>query len=349
MIRLGFIGGGFFSQVTHLPCYSKLPECRLAAACDIRPGIRDYLSEKFRIPYIYARPEELLEKTNVDAVVISLPRPCTGPAVEMALDAGKHVFSEKPMAMTYQQAKKLAEQSRKTGMTYSIGFMKRHDDGVAEYKSEIQKLLQSGNLGELQHVMLENFTTDYAVPIPEHYREKRSENASLPEWPSFPEYLPKNFYNDYTATINVTSHDFNLVRYIFGNDLQPLYFNVMAGKSQIALLRGKHCDFSLNFGKSTCGQWHQVISSYFQNGYIRLKLPSPLDMGKSAAIETAKQGQTHYWRPDPDESRWCFMNQAREFLDAVSLQNEVKNTGEDALLDMALINTLWSSFIHNTK
>ena len=109
MIKVGFIGAGFIGQLAHLQNYIEIPGCEVAALAEIRPQLRERVQKRYGIEASYASHLELLENENIDAVVAVTRRPNTGPIAEACLNAKKHLLTEKPMAGTFAQAKKLVD------------------------------------------------------------------------------------------------------------------------------------------------------------------------------------------------------------------------------------------------
>src|SRR4051812_37272224 len=106
-IRIGVIGGGMISQVAHLPFYFADPRCEIAAISESRPSLVQALGEKYPTARIVPRHREMLDDPRIAAIVIVGPRPSMAPLALEALQAGKQVMMEKPMAHTATQAMRL--------------------------------------------------------------------------------------------------------------------------------------------------------------------------------------------------------------------------------------------------
>src|ERR1044071_1996584 len=123
IIRLGVIGCGAVSETGHLPALRQVPAFKVTALADIDSLRLERLSARFGIPERFRDYRELIESENVDAVAV-----CTPPALhaEMALAAiaaGKHVFVEKPLALTSAEANLLSEAAADaTTLKLMVGF-----------------------------------------------------------------------------------------------------------------------------------------------------------------------------------------------------------------------------------
>src|SRR5260370_32114075 len=104
----------------------------------------------------------MLDDPEIEAGVVVTRRHATGPIVLDALQSGRHVLSEKPMAHTRAQAERLVS-AQPGGKRYAVGDMKRHDAGVAQAKILLDALRLSGELGQVVLVRAWCFWGDIRV------------------------------------------------------------------------------------------------------------------------------------------------------------------------------------------
>ncbi|HEY3790514.1 MAG TPA: Gfo/Idh/MocA family oxidoreductase, partial [Bradyrhizobium sp.] len=103
-IGIGIIGAGMVGQMCHLANFVANPGCRVVALADLRPELAAAAAVKFGVQRVYRTHLELLADSDVTGVVVVTRRRATGPIVLDALNNGRHVLSEKPMAYTVAQA-----------------------------------------------------------------------------------------------------------------------------------------------------------------------------------------------------------------------------------------------------
>lgn len=132
-MNIGIIGVGFMG-VTHMVGYAKIPGVRIAAVCTENPAVlagdlskiggnieMDTSAVDISAATKYARWQDLIVDPNVDVVDICLPTELH-PSVSMAaLAAGKHVFCEKPMALTEADCEWMIEAAQKAKRILMIG------------------------------------------------------------------------------------------------------------------------------------------------------------------------------------------------------------------------------------
>src|SRR5574338_97624 len=125
-VKLGVIGLGGVAQLVHLPNVVKIPGADLTAVADINKNRLSTIADKFNVKQRFTNYKDLLDKSDVDAVIIATP---TSTHTEIAIDclnAGKDVLVEKPLARTYLEAKKIVEFAKKNKRKLMVGMNLRY-------------------------------------------------------------------------------------------------------------------------------------------------------------------------------------------------------------------------------
>ena len=139
-LRIGIAGLGRLGKVHAQNIAYKIPNAELVAACSIVQAELDYAKETFGITQLYTDYREMLEKADIDAVVIVTTSSEHCWQIEAALDAGKHVFSEKPLGVDVAQCKQAeAAVERHPALTFMLGFMRRYDKSYSYAKKKIEE------------------------------------------------------------------------------------------------------------------------------------------------------------------------------------------------------------------
>ena len=128
-IRLGVIGCGRIAQAAHLPAIAKTDAAELVAVADQSAALVQGVASRYGVT-AYSDAADLLNST-VDAVLIAAPDRFHFDLGTAALQAGKHVLMEKPLAATSQLAEGLAALAAERGLRLQTGAMKRHDPAIA--------------------------------------------------------------------------------------------------------------------------------------------------------------------------------------------------------------------------
>ncbi|MBE0068384.1 Gfo/Idh/MocA family oxidoreductase [Thermoanaerobacterium thermosaccharolyticum] len=146
-IRVGIIGCGGIANGKHMPSLSKLDNVEMVAFCDIKEeralkAAKDYGIDGAKT---YNDYRKLLEDKSIDVVHVCTPNKSHADITVDALEAGKHVMCEKPMAKTASDAKRMLDAAKKTGKKLTIGYQNRFRPD-SQY---LHKLCQDGELGEI--------------------------------------------------------------------------------------------------------------------------------------------------------------------------------------------------------
>ncbi|WP_240419151.1 Gfo/Idh/MocA family protein [Paenibacillus periandrae] len=136
-LKVGIIGLGKITQIKHLHYLFHSEKFKIEAVCDLSSAISEVIREKYNIPHAFCNYQEML-KLPLDAVFV-LNHDHFQPIMD-SLNAGLHIFTEKPLCWTIQEAKQIEDKITKTGKKMLIGYMKRHIPVV----DDLQRELQSG-------------------------------------------------------------------------------------------------------------------------------------------------------------------------------------------------------------
>lgn len=126
-IRVGLIGCGEIAQIMHLPFLSQLPQFEIAALCDLSPTVLEAMGDRYGVAARHTDYRELLSTPDLDIVAILTMDHY--PAVRAAIAAGKHVFVEKPLAFSREEAQELVDAADRAGVLLMVGYMKCYDPG----------------------------------------------------------------------------------------------------------------------------------------------------------------------------------------------------------------------------
>jgi predicted dehydrogenase len=280
----------------------------------------------------------MLAADVIDAAVVVTRRPATGPVVLDVLNAGKHVLSEKPMAHAIEQAARLVKAAAARHLVYSIGFMKRHDEGTAAAKKLFDELSASGELGRVILMRGWCFCGEFNVHPDGFVMTDETRPDGLEIWPSAPDWLPKQYAEDYAWFLNVFVHDLNILRYFAGQPLKVRSVDLSRRNGRVALLDSGAYPIVLEMGEQTDTEWNEGIEVQFERGRLTIQFPSPLLENKSAAVTLVRGNKTI---TIPTGSSWAFRRQAEAFVSDIVAKRKPIASGEDSIADIALVERIW--------
>lgn len=146
-VRVGLIGAGNIGYV-HLSqiMQGRVEGMKLVACCDLDANKQQRIREAYPDLDIYTDYHDLLDREDVDAVIIAVPHPLHGQIAIDALHVGKHVLVEKPVSISVSVARKMNEAAKKSGKVFCIMFNQRTNPLFAKAR----EMVQNGLLGELK-------------------------------------------------------------------------------------------------------------------------------------------------------------------------------------------------------
>jgi predicted dehydrogenase len=171
-IRLGVIGCGGFGLYA-LQQFAQVPGVKLIGMAGTNRQAAHAAAQRFGIPDIQDI-DTLLARDDIDLVYIATPPFLHHPQAIAALEAGKHVICEKPLAMRLEQADAMIATARKRDRLLTVNLMQRYNP----IYEAVKRLIESQTLGDLLHGYFENYASDENLP-PEHWFWDRSKSGGI--------------------------------------------------------------------------------------------------------------------------------------------------------------------------
>ena len=311
-VGLGLIGAGAIGKVHVRNINGSIKGARLAAVADIDRKAAESVAGEAKI---YSDYHEMIKDESVDAVIV-----CTPPFLKMditqaAAQAGKHVFCEKPISVTLDDADKMWGIVKGGGIKFQVGYQRRFDSSYLKAK----KTVDSGQLGTL--LLLKEHNRDPPGPIL--------------GWSTVPAKSGGIF-------LDTTSHDFDAVRWLSGSEVERVYAE---GSALVYEDLRKNGDFDTTtvVMKLSNGALAYVDSCYTTvYGFdarlemLGTKSAVMVDMGEKtfAHVRTPQGTSNEYF--DGFASRWnqAYRDEIADFVECVRTGREVQvgiREGREAL------------------
>lgn len=145
-IRVGIIGAGQIAN-SHMKRYQDIPQAEIVAVSDLFPEKMKKARETYGIPDSYDDFKDLLARDDIDSVDVCVHNNKHAPITIAALEAGKHVYCEKPMAGTYRDAENMFATAQKNGKKLNI----QMGTVFSPESRAAKRLIDDGNLGKLYY------------------------------------------------------------------------------------------------------------------------------------------------------------------------------------------------------
>ncbi|HEV2914798.1 MAG TPA: Gfo/Idh/MocA family oxidoreductase [Pyrinomonadaceae bacterium] len=205
-LKVGLIGCGQIAQTAHLINLMGLPRVELVAFAEPEPERRRAAAVIAPTAAAFTGYEELLESAGVEAVVICLPNALHAAAAVAALERGKHIYLEKPLALSLNEAQAVIEAWQRAGVVAMMGFNYRFNKLYETVRGHVR----SGTLGRLLFAR-SVFSTAARAGLPLWKRARRTGGGVL---------------------FDLASHHFDLLRHLFGQEVLEVFGEIRSCGSE---------------------------------------------------------------------------------------------------------------------
>lgn len=301
--RIGvcLIGAGRVAKVHANSLVNHIPDAELVALVDKSQEVLEETAGLFGVKYRFNSFQEALNGAHFEAVVITTPTFTHSEIAQVAANSKKHVFLEKPMALTLEECDAIIEAAKSNEVNLQIGFMRRFSPEFTHAAERIK----AGEIG--QPMMIKSLTHGPGLPPP-WARDLSTSNGLLAE---------------------VNSHDFDCVRWLMDSNFDRVYVEIANFKGE---QRGVDTE---NFYDNA------IVSLHFENGGLgNISGVCPCDYGYDARVEIVgekgimqigeMQGKpvvvctdrdhglvSPIYRTWPQRFEWAYINEMKHFVEGI--------------------------------
>lgn len=169
-LGVALVGLGYYSTDLLAPALEKTEKCHLAGIVTGTPSKADAWKSKYNIPdsniYNYETFDSIADNPDIDVVYIVLPPSMHKEYVIRAAKAGKHVWCEKPMAVTVEECQAMIDACKKAGVSLSIGYRCQHEPNTKAF----QEIVNEQKLGKVLGL---DCAAGYRENRTDHWKQKR--------------------------------------------------------------------------------------------------------------------------------------------------------------------------------
>ena len=323
IFNIGVLGAGQIAQAAHFPAVRKARTAHLYAICDAAGDLRERMAAVHQPTTTYADYDAMLADGNVDAVIIAVADQFHVPLSIMALEAGKHVLVEKPMAVTVEDAESLYAAARAADRIVLVGHEKRYDPGVAYAHDFIRD-----EIGEL--IGLKHWYTDstYRYSVTDTLQPLIETSAAARR----PAGNPKADRQRYLV-LGHGSHMLDTARYL-GGPLEAI-------RARLSTKAGTYCWFAeVAYANGCLGQldltvavrmdWWEGFQVYGSEGSVIGKLFNPWHL-RAAEVQAFSTKDDQYHQPIGEDAN-VFRLQVEDLVAAATTGATLRGaTAEDGV------------------
>jgi predicted dehydrogenase len=323
LLRIGILGAGPIAQAAHFESCIKARNAELYAICDIAEDLRERMAATYRPTRTFDEYAKMLADPELDAVIVATADAFHVEAARAALEAGKHVLCEKPMAMSVEDAEALAALARRSGRLLHIGHMKRYDPAIEAAKDFIDT-----EIGQLLALKAWYCDSTHRYTMTDAVQPQIVKSAKARK----PAKDPKADLQQYMMLAH-GSHLVDLARFLVGE--------IVSVEARYLERFGARCWFvDVAFANGTLGHldltvavrmdWHEGFQLYGENGSVLAKIFNPWYY-KSSEVDIFHEKTATWHRPLAADGHF-YRRQVEGFADAVLHGKKARGaTAEDGL------------------
>lgn len=314
-LRIGALGASHMAEVALLKPARRLPDIEIAAVAARDPLRAAHFARRYGIARVYATYSALLDDPLLDAIYIPLPNSLHAPWTIRALQAGKHVLCEKPMALNSDEAAQMAHVADEQGRVLIEAFHYRYHP----LASRLKALVDGGELGQVRHIEVE-----FSVPL----------------------FQPRSiqFRHDLGggAMMDVGCYATNLLRFLA--DAEPEVIRAKARLIRTQVDRLMEAEFRFGDGRSARIVCSLLSARLFRATAVvqgtagKLHVSLPFLPHRFHRI-TVSQGEMT--RHEQLEGQSTYYYQLRAFADAIRNGTPVLTSAHDAIANMRVIDAVY--------
>jgi predicted dehydrogenase len=296
-LRVGVIGSGEFAQLCHVPGILSHPNGEVVALCGSDYQRVRSVADRLGVPEVHTNYRELCARHDVDAITIVTSNRFHAEQAVCAFAHGKHVFCEKPLALSVEQARVMATAATKSNKINQVAFVFRYGFAVRE----LRRRLRSGDIGQPYYLRIQYDSWDgLQAEFKASWRDQRDLAGG-------------------GVLFHLGSHLFDIVRFVLGpietvtgflHKLPRLRPHAITGELAMIETDDIAAAWFLS-GNGVRGQWFigRVTPPFADRGYLEVigpegALKAGLSRGSVDVLKISRPRQPE-WEdlPLPDEAR----------------------------------------------
>lgn len=341
-IRIGIVGCGAIAQVHHLPNLTTLKDLfEIRVVCDLSSSLAETIASDFHVPRHVTDYREVLT-AEIDAVLLCHGDPKTEIGLA-ALEAGKHLFIEKPVCFTLSDADAMIAAANLSGVVTQAGYMKAYDPAFELLKSEVSSMvpvrfIQVNHLHTNNDHHLAHFGVKKFADGPDTTNNDRARDVSEALGENIPDEVHKAFF----VLAGSMIHDLYGIRLLFGQPDRIVTTEIWNGGLGITTIleyrSGTRCSATW-VELSGIKEFVETLEVYSDDRGVKLSYPTGFSRGIPSTLEIrGVDDYGHSFRQQPFVD-WeiPFVRELRHFHKCITQGAECRTSLASARYDVALV------------
>ncbi len=338
-LNVGIVGCGQIAQISHMPFLQELPYYHISAICDLSPGVVDKLGEKFHVPNRYTDLNEMVKQDDLDIILVT-NKNHAAPAIA-AMENGKHVLVEKPIAFNLKQADEMIRAAKTNGVKLMVGFMKRYDPAyemMQRMMKEVEKI-HLIRVHEFAGTYKINFEIYDLVSASDLDPEALSEVIKQDQVDILADIGPNrvDLLDAHDIMIHLCIHDIDALHGLYGLPEKIVSAQLFDSNFITAMMEyqnGVHLTWESG-NLVTLVDWDEQITVFGSNKSLELNFPFPYLKNAATVLNIREnEGKSASKRQIVTSYDEAFKREWRHFYDCIVNDKQPLTSGEEARRDL---------------
>lgn len=362
VLRVGIIGCGEVAQVIHLPTLHLLNHLyTVTAICDVSQKTVDFCQARYSIANASTRPENVFNDPNVDVVFNLTSDAFHELYAVLALEAGKHVFQEKPLTLSLASAKRIveAEKNAEGGARLFVGYMRRYAPSFANaFKREvasIDRILYArcrGIVGPNAYFVNQSGTSPFKFADDISHEAKQHGDQLLDNLlaEAFEDKVVTTERRDFCRFLgSLGSHDLSLMRETLGmpESVAGVSVNELFYSAILNYRRNGH-PFSVTYesGIDAVARFDSHLTTYGEKKTVSIHYDTPYIKGLPIKVKVDEVNEHGEMTTREILSSYedAYTAELKEMHACLTEGREIKTSAKDATKDLELFKMLFDQY-----
>jgi glucose-fructose oxidoreductase len=320
-LGIALVGLGYYSTDLLGPALLMTKNCYLAGIVTGTPAKAERWQKQYKIPdkniYNYSNFDQIANNDSIDVIYIVLPPSMHMEYVVRAAKAGKHVWCEKPMAMTVRECQAMIDACKDNKRSLAIGYRLQHEPHTKEFR----RIVQNGLLGKVKSLQC---SAGYRESRTDHWKQKKEMGGGV--------LGDMGVYAIQGARLGTNMEPLSVVSAKFSTNRPDVYRNGLPeiAEARLSFPGGVIADIKTSFADNI-----NSLDINFEKGNLRM---SPYQ-AYAGLHGSSPLGEIHY----SYEAPWQQANQMDEDAKSIIENRKMAVPGEEGLKDIRVLEAIYAS------
>lgn len=341
VLKVGVVGCGQIAQIAHIPYLLELPNFEVTAICDLSQKVVNSVGDLYCIQNRYTDYRDLVALSDLDVVCI-----CNkdhAPVAVAAMDAGKHVITEKPMAFNLKECDQMIAASKRNNVKLMVAYMKRYDPSYEWALPLFQdmrdlRLIRVHDFGGTYTINSKIYDLFVGTDIPPETTRAGQERERLALLQAIGEERA-DLLETFSLLMYNCSHDAIVLHEAFGSPSRIQHVDLFDTFVLATLEYGDHtrCIWETGLIPDRT-EWDEQISAYGGNRWIEVRFPFPYLKNAASQVNLNEmEGSVSVTKHALVSYDEAFKREWRHFYECITQGKEPITSGDKGRRDIAFL------------